>query len=122
MKEFPLNSILHNACEVFITELLMLTNRDLHVYLLREVKLYYLLRKELQMELKKRKEGVSSNCGYIGVVWDLCCMTEGMIEKDELEMEEKEVEKEEGVWSEEEVQLYEEYKDLNVRQSGKSEE
>ena len=59
MKEFPLNSILHNACEVFITELLVLTNRDLHVYLLREVKLYYLLRKELQMELKKRKEGVS---------------------------------------------------------------
>ena len=122
MKEFPLNSILHNACEVFITELLMIKNRDLHVYLLKEVKLYYLLRKELQMELKKRREGVSSNCGYIGVVWDLCCMTEGMIEKDELKMEEKEVEKEEGVWSEEEVQLYEEYKDLNVRQSGESEE
>ena len=122
MKEFPLNSILHNACEVFITELLMIKNRDLHVYLLKEVKLYYLLRKELQMELKKRKEGVSSNCGYIGVVWDLCCMTEGMIENEGLEMEEKEVEMEEGVWSEEEVHLYEEYKELNVRQSGESEE
>ena len=82
MKEFPLNSILHNACEVFITELLMIKNRDLHVYLLKEVKLYYLLRKELQMELKKRREGVSSNCGYIGVVWDLCCMVEGVIENE----------------------------------------
>ena len=122
MKEFPLNSILHNACEVFITELLMIKNRDLHVYLLKEVKLYYLLRKELQMELKKRREGVSSNCGYIGVVWDLCCMVEGVIENEGLEMEKKEVEMEEGVWSEEDVQLYEEYKDLNVRQSGESEE
>ena len=122
MKEFPLNSILHNACEVFITELLMIKNRDLHVYLLKEVKLYYLLRKELQMELKKRREGVSSNCGYIGVVGDLCCMGEGVIENEGLEMEEKEVEMEEGVWSEEDVQLYEEYKELNVRQSGESEE
>ena len=49
-------------------------------------------------------------------------MVEGVIENEGLEMEEKEVEMEEGVWSEEDVQLYEEYKELNVRQSGESEE
>lgn len=116
MKEFPLNSILHNVCEVFITELLITKNRNLHVYLLKEVKLYYLLRKELHMELKRRKDGVNSNCGYIGVVWDLCCMVEGVIEDEELEREEKEVEIGEGGWCDEEVKLYEEYKEMNVCQ------
>ena len=52
---------------------------------------------------------------------DLNRKVDEMMKKQE-EVEEKEVEMEEGVWSEEEVHLYEEYKDLNVRQSGESEE
>ena len=93
---------------MFVTELLTKKQRDIHHYLIHDLRLYCTLRRELVAELRKRKVEGTSSCGYTGVLYHMCCMNEdhGLMK------EEEEIEKEEQ-WSDDDA-LYEEYKTVNV--------
>ena len=97
-----------------MTELLTKKQRDIHRYLIHDLRLYPTLRRELVTELRKRKADGKSSCGYTGVLYHMCCMMEGIMNDDyELMKEEEAIEKEEQ-WSDIDDALYEEYKTANV--------
>lgn len=99
---------------MFVTELLTKKQRDVHRYLIHDLRLYCTLRRELVAELRKRKVEGTSSCGYTGVLYHMCCMMEGIMNEDHgLMQEEEEIEKEEQ-WSDDDEALYEEYKTVNV--------
>ncbi|KNB41565.1 hypothetical protein JH06_5006 [Blastocystis sp. subtype 4] len=81
--EYPWNSVLHNACEVYVTEVITGHDESLKVAMVQQTGLYTLLRRRIIDAVRVKNETGRDGLGCLGVMLHLCSMLEELIGKDE---------------------------------------
>ncbi|KAK8790247.1 hypothetical protein WA588_000411 [Blastocystis sp. NMH] len=83
MAEYPWNSVLHNACELFVTEVIESEEEALKLSLFTQDRLYWSLRRRIVEATKEKREKKRDVIGYVGVMLRLCAMLEVLMQKNE---------------------------------------